>query len=368
VIDSTPKISVIIPHFNRVELLEQTLESVKRQTIDAWEVIVVDDGSEPDQLRRVYALEACRIRVIQRKAEPKGPSMSRNTGLKHARGEHVMFVDSDDLLAPWCLENRQKTAEQHPEKSFWVFPVMLFRQTMGDLRTLWNELDGTEDLERFLHSDPPWHTSSPLWNRRDLLKLGGFNAEVMYGDDSDLHIRAMLNNLPYAKFTDALPDSFVRRDNTPRITNSTSEPLLRSRQIRLVEGSKTLKNAGARLQSAWEGQYFSEAEFLLFNVSSPAPHIKSVLAIWKQNHVPGWARSALVRTYLRIALMTQKHAYIVLRLARRISMLGLPTDYFPVAPRFQNTLVSNDVYRRLSERIPEMKAAANGGIDERVSA
>lgn len=278
-----------------------------------------------------------------------------------------MFVDSDDVLAPWCFKNRLQHAEQHPDKSIWVFPVMLFRQTMGDGQTLWNDMTGTGDLERFLHSDPPWHTSSPLWKRTELQKLGGFNNEVMYGDDSDLHIRALLREMPYVKFPEALPDSFVRRDNSPRITNSCSESLLNSRRIRLTEGSKVLKSASAKHRLAWEGQYFSEAEFLLFNASPAAAHIHSLLSIWKKNHAPGGLRWILVRCYLAIALLTKKRAYIVLRLARRAAMLGLPADYFPVAPQFQCMPVSSEVYRQLCERIPENKPT-NGETDARVSA
>ncbi len=358
---------MVIPHFNRADLLAQTLDSIRRQTFDDWEVIVVDDGSTADQLQRIQGMQDDRIRVLQRGEEPKGPSKSRNIGLQDARGDYVMFVDSDDLLAPWCLKSRIQQAEQQPGKSMWVFPVMLFHQTMGDVQTLWNDMTGPGDLERFLRSDPPWHTSSPLWKRTELQKLGGFNNELMYGDDSDLHIRALLREMPCVKFPEVLPDSFVRRDNSPRITNSCSESLLNSRRIRLTEGSMALRTASAKHRLAWEGQYFSEAEFLLFNAAPAAAHIHSLLSVWKKHHAPGLLRWMLVRLYLAIALFTKKRAYIVLRLARRAAMLCLPADYFPVAPHFQCMPVSSEVYRRLCERIPEMKPT-NGEIDARVSA
>jgi hypothetical protein len=365
---NTPKLSVVIAHFNRAELLAHTLESIRQQSFANWEVIVVDDGSQPDELRRVQDMQDPQIHVLQRTEEPKGPSQARNTGLEYARGDFVMFVDSDDLIAPWCFAQRLQQITLSPENSFWVFPAMLFQQQIGDLSMLWNDLNGEDDLLRFLHSDPPWHTSSPLWKRTALLELGGFNTAVMYGDDADMHTRALLLGMPYQKFPQATPDSFVRRDDSPRITNTLSDALVESRRIRLREGSKAIAKATPDQQLTWEGQYFSEAEFLLFNVTPAAPAIRQLMSVWSETQKPTPFRWFVARLYLSLAMLTRTRLYIVLRLARRLAMRLLPRHYFPGAPGFQNTPVSPEMEHKINAGLSTIVTPQPGDVDATVSA
>ena len=358
----------MIAHFNRAELLTHTLDSIRQQSFVDWEVIVVDDGSQPDELRQVQAMQDGQIHILQRTEKPKGPSQARNTGFKHATGDFVMFVDSDDLIAPWCFEQRLQQTKLSPQNSFWVFPVMLFRQQIGDLSMQWNDLNGADDLLRFLHSDPPWHTSSPLWKRTALLELGGFNTAVMYGDDADLHTRALLAGMPYEKLPQATPDSFVRRDDSPRITNTLSDALLESRLVRLREGSKAIAAATPNQQLAWEGQYFAEAEFLLFNVTPAVPAIRQLMMVWSENQKPTAFRWFVVRLYLLLATLTKKRLYIVLRLARRLAMFLLPRHYFPAAPGFQNTPVTPEMEQNIKTGLSTIPTSLPGDVDATVSA
>ena len=99
-----PKISVVIPVYNVEKTLRRCVDSVLAQTFDNYEIILVDDGS-PDNSGRIcdeYAQRHRNIRVIHK--ENGGLSDARNAGLKKARGEYVMFLDSDDYLAERCLE------------------------------------------------------------------------------------------------------------------------------------------------------------------------------------------------------------------------------------------------------------------------
>ncbi len=148
----TPRVSVVIPHFNRARLLSETLESIHQQSVADWEVIIVDDGSEPEEWAAIRAMESDRIRVLQRTNGIKGPSRCRNMGAAEARGELLLFLDSDDVLAPWCLGQRLERVSQEPELGVWVFPVMLFHQRPGDGAQCWNRLEGHDDLDRFLRS------------------------------------------------------------------------------------------------------------------------------------------------------------------------------------------------------------------------
>ena len=154
-------ISVVIPHFERLALLKETLQSVQAQTGAEWEVVIVDDGSTSSVWQAVQELAGEKVRVLQRKDGMKGPSRCRNLGLAAARGNYVLFLDSDDLLGPSCLSARERAIGGHPEYDFWVFPVQLFRQHPGDLQVGWNEMtEAGDDLRRFLRSDGPWCVSS----------------------------------------------------------------------------------------------------------------------------------------------------------------------------------------------------------------
>lgn len=92
------KISIIIPVYQVQEYLPKCIESVLRQTYRNLEIILVDDGS-PDQCGTIcdsYAKKDARICVIHKKNE--GVALARNTGMEHATGQYISFIDSDDWI------------------------------------------------------------------------------------------------------------------------------------------------------------------------------------------------------------------------------------------------------------------------------
>ncbi|MCP3103073.1 glycosyltransferase family 2 protein [Myxococcus sp. K15C18031901] len=95
-----PFFSVVIPTYNRARLLERTLASVFAQEEKDYEVLVVDDGSTDDTLE-MLARMGDRVRVLRQRNA--GPGAARNLGIEAARGEYVVFLDSDDLWFPWTL-------------------------------------------------------------------------------------------------------------------------------------------------------------------------------------------------------------------------------------------------------------------------
>lgn len=104
------KISVIVAAYNAALYLEETLESILNQTIDDYEVIVVNDGSKDDTLDilREYEKRYAKLKVIDK--ENGGPSSARNTGLDVAQGDYVFFFDADDILELTALEGMYNTA------------------------------------------------------------------------------------------------------------------------------------------------------------------------------------------------------------------------------------------------------------------
>jgi glycosyltransferase involved in cell wall biosynthesis len=351
-------ISIIIPHFARPALLAEAVASVRLCAFIPrdYEILIVDDGSNEQDWLVVQSMAGENVRVFRRSDGQKGPSRCRNIGLLEARGKYVIFLDSDDLMAPWCIEDRMNQVVLNPGADLWVFPVMLFKKVPGDIDLLWNAMTGDYDpAERFARSDPPWHTSSPLWKRESLLRLGGFNEEVFYGDDSDLHLRALVDGLIVSLYPEALPDAFVRRSDEPRITNDLSAMLIESRRIRLREGTRFLKSRSgtSRLLDWWEGQYFVAAEFLLFNQHRSSDALRAVLNDLEQAFPRPLLLRFMVQAYFSVALACRRHAYLVLRVARRVAMKVLPAEYFPTGGQYHSATISATAMAAVLERLAQ---------------
>src|ERR1700689_5366317 len=97
IIENMTKISVVIPAYNAEPHLRATLESVLAQTVQPYEIIVVNDGST-DRTEQIALSYVPRIRYI--KQENQGLAGARNTGIHAAVGEWIALLDSDDLVVP----------------------------------------------------------------------------------------------------------------------------------------------------------------------------------------------------------------------------------------------------------------------------
>lgn len=241
-----PRISVIIPCYNRESLLPDTLNSLQRQTMPDWEAIVVDDHSGDSSYAVVesFARHDARIRCERRHGGIRGANVCRNQGVTASTAPHVVFLDSDDLLLPDALEGRLRAVEAESDLDFQVFMTGLFVRQPGDSKLLWNRFTERDDLQRFLSMDLVWHTSGPIWKRSALEKLGGLDESLPSFQDWDVHVRALIAKLKYRKH--ATVDCLYRRPQwqTDQISSkSVSDPehLKSHRRIfrRALEGLRT---------------------------------------------------------------------------------------------------------------------------------
>jgi glycosyltransferase involved in cell wall biosynthesis len=115
-----PRVSVIIPTYNRPALLRETLRSVSNQTFTDFEIIVVDDGSTVPGVEDVCA-EFLECRYFRQ--ENMGRSSARNRGIGEARGELIAFVDDDDLWKPEKLARQVAFLDQNPHIGLVHSPV-----------------------------------------------------------------------------------------------------------------------------------------------------------------------------------------------------------------------------------------------------
>jgi glycosyltransferase involved in cell wall biosynthesis len=197
-----PLVSIVIPTKDRADLLRQTLDSVRNQSCSAWECHVVDDGSrdETEQLVQNLAAEDHRFHCHRRPPGRGGASACRNHGLGFSSGEYVIFLDSDDLLAPQCVANRAAAMEADRSLDFAVFGIELFRDTPGDLGLGFNAPSDRDDLLRFLSLDSVWQTMGLIWRRKALKRLGPWDEGLLSFQDWELHVRALATGLCYRKF------------------------------------------------------------------------------------------------------------------------------------------------------------------------
>jgi glycosyltransferase involved in cell wall biosynthesis len=108
-----PPFSVLITTYNRARLVERCVRSCLAQTLDDFEVVVVDDGSSDGTAQMLAALEEPRLRVIRHERN-RGYVPARATAVAHARGEWVVMVDSDDELLPHALARLREVIDQLP--------------------------------------------------------------------------------------------------------------------------------------------------------------------------------------------------------------------------------------------------------------
>lgn len=106
-------VSVIVPVFNAEKYIKRTVESVKAQTYDNWELILVNDCSSDNSLKIILDLadKDKRIKVISLDKN-SGPAVARNMGIKAAKGSFIAFLDADDLWLPEKLEKQLKFIEE----------------------------------------------------------------------------------------------------------------------------------------------------------------------------------------------------------------------------------------------------------------
>ncbi len=109
-----PFVSIIVPLYNAEDYISATLDSLLSQSWARFEIIVVDDGSMDNSLEIVKSFPDRRIKIVCQ--QNCGAAIARNTGLEHAKGEFIQFMDADDLLSAEKIELQLTALGNNPEK------------------------------------------------------------------------------------------------------------------------------------------------------------------------------------------------------------------------------------------------------------
>jgi glycosyltransferase involved in cell wall biosynthesis len=293
-------ISIIIPTHNRADLLAETLKSLLAQTWPDWEAIVVDDASTDDTVALVqqFAQGESRLR-LQVNDRSMGAPVCRNIGTEIARGDYLIYLDSDDCLAPTCLEHRHHAMEANPDLDFGIFLCAFFEQVPGDYAMLWNSQKAIPDLDRWLGWDSPWQTACPIWRRRALASIGPWNEDLPSLQDFDFHIRALLSNLNYRWF-DRI-DCFWRMPQHATIGSKTFSP------THLHSHDRLFASIADRLrqQDLWNRDrqiLMASLYFMLMDAWLLQGNPETATALWQQAQARDLLPEAIYRqgqTYIR---------------------------------------------------------------------
>ncbi len=182
---SRPAVSVIIPTFNRVELLRRALDSLQRQTVSDFETIIVDDGSTEDIAALATSHPTRPTLVRQNRA---GPAAARNRGAAEAKADLIAFLDSDDEWLPTKLERYLAAIAAQPATPVWYGP-------MSPIDADGNPVPGRTKpchpgrITRQLFESSFVHVPTVIIRRDVFDAFGGFNPQLRVCEDYDLWLR-----------------------------------------------------------------------------------------------------------------------------------------------------------------------------------
>ena len=189
-------VSVVIPTYNRLPFLLEALETVRRQTYPADEIIVVDDGST-DGTEIAFQTPPAGVRYIRQKNA--GPAAARNYGMHEAKCDWIAFLDSDDLWLPNKLATQKAFLEQHPGVEFLFAHMVLGSST--------SEAEGAEILNPAVHAYCQKHagdlrefvnhlvwvnpvpTSSVLFTKAAMKRIGLMREDLHCAEDYEWWLR-----------------------------------------------------------------------------------------------------------------------------------------------------------------------------------
>jgi len=179
-------ISVIFPVYEQPGLLRDALDSVDDQTTNDYEVLVVDDASSTD-FEPVIDDYDDRVRLVTHE-ENRGAAAARNTGIEHADGDHIAFLDADDTWKPTKLEKQRDVFENGDDDLGLVYTGFVQYELDGSEWERYPEARGNIYLEE-LERDRVHPTSTVMVRRNVAEEVGGFDTSLPSRQDYDLWIR-----------------------------------------------------------------------------------------------------------------------------------------------------------------------------------
>lgn len=181
---STPKISIIMPTYNRAALIGESIQSIRNQTYKNWELIILDDGSQDNTEVIVSNFNDQKIKYQKLQHTGIG-GKTKNTGLQISSGELVAFLDSDDLWADTKLEKQLTAFDQNPDAGYCLTGGYNFQEQRVPVDFFYKQKQGRKYGDLFYDcftSGLTAFTQALLFKKSCLTKCGVFKEDKSFSD------------------------------------------------------------------------------------------------------------------------------------------------------------------------------------------
>lgn len=190
-------VSIIIPVYNRNELITETLNSISNQMYSHFECWIVDDGSTDGTVKKIEEYQASdkRFRLVKRPTNlMKGAPSCRNLGLSLAQGEFVQFFDSDDLMAKDCLWDKVNELSNNKDLDFTVSRTSFLLEN-GEIEDIDQYLIHPENFADFIRNKTMFFTPGPMFRRSFLNQFSVFfDTKLPRHQEFECYTRLMMNS------------------------------------------------------------------------------------------------------------------------------------------------------------------------------
>jgi glycosyltransferase involved in cell wall biosynthesis len=338
----SPVVTVVVPVFNRLNLLRTTVASLKAQTLQEAEFLMIDDRSTDETWEYLNSLssEDKRFRVIRKSHDVlRGCQSSRNLGIDAATASFIVFLDSDDLLAADSLAVRAEFLKRHPDIDIAVGSQAIFNE--ASCQAHWLNVPKSEpgDLDRFLALanplDVPWVNGGCMLRLASLKEKGVRWHEEFHWDDVVFHLDCLLSGMrsEWMKRSQ-VPDSWYRLHGSEHygLTLKTAAGL-----ENVAEMFRWLVGRLKDLQLMSESRRFLVKKSMFFTCILPAMDLgqydmamrfgRNAIALDLLTRSELWRVFSYI-TARRFCHFSKRLRYYVNRLARRYFMRRLFVDRF----------------------------------------
>jgi len=234
-------VSVIIPFYNRVDLLKESVNSVIEQTYKPIELILVDDNSEEKYDKTFFESKSTpefKIKIITNPVNV-GPGLSRETGRLVAKGDYFAYLDSDDFWHERFLEKLVSCLEESKDVGMAYSKTLLIRTSGNFLRNKNEKAFNNIVPIVFDVNGRPWATGACVWKREIVNKIGPWsNARIW--EDYEYDVRAAIINNKIVHIPEVL--FFVNMDSKEKIS------LVKNTKKMILDKSNSILNIARHLR------------------------------------------------------------------------------------------------------------------------
>lgn len=230
-------ITIIIPSFNRADIISETLNSVLSQIYHNWECIIVDDGSSDhtEEVVKKFIKNDSRFSFYHRPdGMLKGANSCRNFGFLKAKGEYIKFLDSDDLLTDDCLQKQVTVLNSNPELQVCLSYGRYFNDETRNLEEYWSRnMEYPDYLLGHITNQIRWAVSDPLW-RKAFFYVPPFKEGLMNSQEWLMHGEAFAKLKEKQIFNLKETFTLIRRGNLRMSSKRSSVYFKNQRKSRIL--------------------------------------------------------------------------------------------------------------------------------------